>query len=202
MRVWVIVCVLPVVFSALALSMTAHAQSAKAGAKLRYEPSASGKVVRVLSQETPVRLIGRKGFWINVEVAESKGWLSIKELSASKRALTKTLNTGRQTRGDIVATSAARGLTSEDLVSAKPDFDAFGQLISLGVSVGEAENFSREGLLATRDLAILSGRTGSSAPTTALRGGSGTKKKAGEEKDADWEDYEDDDEDNDEDGDD
>ena len=59
--------------------MTTYAQNAKAGAKLRSEPSASGNIVRVLSQETPVDLIGRKGFWINVKVAESKGWLSIKE---------------------------------------------------------------------------------------------------------------------------
>ena len=155
--------------------MTTYAQNAKAGAKLRSEPSASGNIVRVLSQETPVDLIGRKGFWINVKVAESKGWLSIKELSASKKGSTRALNTGRQTKGNIVATSAARGLTAEDLVSARPDFDAFGQLTGLGVSVGDAEK--------------------------ASKGVSGTEKKVKKAKNADGDEDEDEDEDE-EDGDD
>ena len=133
-------------------------------------------------------LIGRKGFWINVKVAESKGWLSIKELSASKKGSTRALNTGRQTKGNIVATSAARGLTAEDLVSARPDFDAFGQLTGLGVSVGDAEKFSRDGQLATRELAMLSGSTGSTgskAPMKASKGVSGTEKKVKKAKNAD-----------------
>ena len=201
MRIWKHVCLLAVAFSTLALSMTTYAQNAKAGAKLRSEPSASGNIVRVLSQETPVDLIGRKGFWINVKVAESKGWLSIKELSASKKGSTRALNTGRQTKGNIVATSAARGLTAEDLVSARPDFDAFGQLTGLGVSVGDAEKFSRDGQLATRELAMLSGPTGSKAPMKASKGVSGTEKKVKKAKNADGDDDDDEDEDE-EDGDD
>ena len=191
------VCLLGVTLSAFA-STTTHAQSAKAGATLRAEPTASGKVVKVLSEAAPVDVIGRKGFWINVKVVESEGWLSIKELSASKSGSKMPINTGRQTKGNIVATSAARGLTAEDLTSANPDFDAFGQLTGLGVAAGDAEKFAKEGQLASRELAMLSGPTGSKSRVAVTTGASGTKKKVTKAKSTD----EDADDDEEEDGDD
>ena len=197
MRILRVVCLLGVTLSAFA-SMTTHAQSAKAGATLRAEPTASGKVVKVLSEAAPVDVIGRKGFWINVKVVESEGWLSIKELSASKSGSKMPINTGRQTKGNIVATSAARGLTAEDLTSANPDFDAFGQLTGLGVTAGDAEQFAKEGKLASRELAMLSGPTGSKSRVAVTTGASGTKKKVTKAKSTD----EDADDDEEEDGDD
>jgi hypothetical protein len=197
MRILRVVCLLGVTLSAFA-STTTHAQSAKAGATLRAEPTASGKVVKVLSEAAPVDVIGRKGFWINVKVVESEGWLSIKELSASKSGSKMPINTGRQTKGNIVATSAARGLTAEDLTSANPDFDAFGQLTGLGVTAGDAEQFAKEGKLASRELAMLSGPTGSKSRVAVTTGASGTKKKATKAKSTD----EDADDDEEEDGDD
>jgi len=197
MRILRVVCLLGVTLSAFA-STTTHAQSAKAGATLRAEPTASGKVVKVLSEAAPVDVIGRKGFWINVKVVESEGWLSIKELSASKSGSKMPINTGRQTKGNIVATSAARGLTAEDLTSAKPDFDAFGQLTGLGVTAGDAEQFAKEGKLASRELAMLSGPTGSKSRVAVTTGASGTKKKVTKAKSTD----EDADDDEEEDGDD
>jgi hypothetical protein len=197
MRILRVVCLLGVTLSAFA-STTTHAQSAKAGATLRAEPTASGKVVKVLSEAAPVDVIGRKGFWINVKVVESEGWLSIKELSASKSGSKMPINTGRQTKGNIVATSAARGLTAEDLTSANPDFDAFGQLTGLGVAAGDAEQFAKEGKLASRELAMLSGPTGSKSRVAVTTGASGTKKKVIKAKSTD----EDADDDEEEDGDD
>jgi hypothetical protein len=197
MRILRVVCLLGVTLSAFA-STTTHAQSAKAGATLRAEPTASGKVVKVLSEAAPVDVIGRKGFWINVKVVESEGWLSIKELSASKSGSKMPINTGRQTKGNIVATSAARGLTAEDLTSANPDFDAFGQLTGLGVAAGDAEQFAKEGKLASRELAMLSGPTGSKSRVAVTTGASGTKKKVTKAKSTD----EDADDDEEEDGDD
>ena len=197
MRILRVVCLLGVTLSAFA-STTTHAQSAKAGATLRAEPTASGKVVKVLSEGAPVNVIGRKGFWINVEVSDSEGWLSIKELSASKSGSKMPINTGRQTKGNIVATSAARGLTAEDLTSANPDFDAFGQLTGLGVTAGDAEQFAKEGSLASRELAMLSGPTGSKSGVAVTTGASGTKKKVTKAKSTD----EDADDDEEEDGDD
>ena len=197
MRILRVVCLLGVTLSAFA-STTTHAQSAKAGATLRAEPTASGKVVKVLSEAAPVDVIGRKGFWINVKVVESEGWLSIKELSASKSGSKMPINTGRQTKGNIVATSAARGLTAEDLTSANPDFGAFGQLTGLGVTAGDAEQFAKEGKLASRELAMLSGPTGSKSRVAVTTGASGAKKKVTKAKSTD----EDADDDEEEDGDD
>jgi hypothetical protein len=197
MRILRVVCLLGVTLSAFA-STTTHAQSAKAGATLRAEPTASGKVVKVLSEAAPVDVIGRKGFWINVKVVESEGWLSIKELSASKSGSKMPINTGRQTKGNIVATSAARGLTAEDLTSANPDFDAFGQLTGLGVTAGDAEQFAKEGKLASRELAMLSGPTGSKSRVAVTTGASRAKKKVTKAKSTD----EDADDDEEEDGDD
>jgi uncharacterized protein YraI len=184
MTIWRVVCVLAVTLSAFA-SSTTHAQNAKAGATLRAEPTANGKVVKVLSEAVPVNVIGRKGFWINIKVAESEGWLSIKELVASKSGSTTPVNTGRQTKGNIVATSAARGLTAEDLISASPDFDAFGQLTGLGVTAGDAEQFAKEGQLSPRELAMLSGSPGTKSRVAASKGASGTKKKSTKAKDTD-----------------
>lgn len=191
MSIWKITHLLAVALSAWALSMAAHAQNAKAGATLRAEPSATGKVVKVLGQEAPVTLLGRKGFWINVKVSESEGWLSMKELLASKKGSARAVNTGRQTKGNIVATSAARGLTAEDLLSAKPDFNAFGQLTGLRVSASEAEKFAKDGGVATRELAMLSGPTGSKAPAANAQGMSDMKKKVKRAEDAEGEEDED-----------
>jgi uncharacterized protein YraI len=198
MRILRVVCLLAVALSAF-LSTTTHAQSAKAGATLRAEPTAGGKVVKVLSEAAPVNVIGRKGFWINVKVVDSEGWLSIKELSASKSGSRTSINTGRQTKGNIVVTSAARGLTSEDLTSAKPDFDAFGQLTMLGVTAGDAAQFAKEGQLASRELAMLSGPTGSKSGVADTKGASGKKKRVTKAQSA-GDDDEDDDEDEDEEG--
>ena len=190
---------LAVALSAFA-STTTHAQNAKAGATLRAEPTASGKVVKVLSEAAPVNVIGRKGFWINVKIAGSEGWLSIKELSASKRGSRTSINTGRQTKGNIVATSAARGLTAEDLTSAKPDFDAFGQLTMLGVTAGDAAQFAKEGQLASRELKMLSGPTGSKSGVADTKGASGKKKKVTKAQSKGDDDDDDDEEDDEEDG--
>lgn len=184
MRIWRLVCLLAVIWGAFA-STTTHAQNAKAGATLRAEPSSSGKVVKVLSEVAPVNVIDRKGFWINVKLDESEGWLSIKELSASNSGSKTPINTGRQTKGNIVATSAARGLTAEDLLSANPDFDAFGKLTGLGVTAGDAEQFAKDGQLGPRKLAMLSGPNGLKPQVAVTRGASGTKKKATNSKNTD-----------------
>lgn len=192
MKICRVVYLLAVTLGAFA-STTTLAQNAKAGATLRAEPSASGKAVKVLSEAAPVNVIGRKGFWINVKLDESEGWLPIKELSVSNSGSKTQLNTGRLTKGNIVATSAARGLTAEDLLSANPDFVAFSHLTGLGVAVGDAEQFAKDGQLEPRNLTMLSGHTDSKSRVAATKGASVTKKKVTKLKNTAHDDDDDDD---------
>ena len=183
---------LVLLLSVTTLHSTAFAQSAKAGASLRKKPTDTSEVAKLIEKETPLKLIGRKGFWVNVQVSGAEGWLSIKDIAAGKKT-SSAINTGRQTKGNIIATSAARGLTAENLLTAKPDFDAFGALSNFRVSVVDGEKFASEGQLITRDLALLAGPAGLGQPKSA-KGETAAKKKLGTKQANDDDDDDDDDE--------
>lgn len=149
----------------------AHAQTTVGAVGLRAEAQPDAKVVQKLADKAAVKVLKRQGFWVEVEASGAKGWLKVSEISLGSGATGATglggLDTGRTGKGNIVSTTAARGLTAKELVAAKPDPQQVTQLKGLAVSASAADAFAKAGGLAVRQVALLSGATNDSVATTA-----------------------------------
>lgn len=184
-------CSLHVVFSSIAA-----AQDLTAPAPLRAEPSSEAKVVKQLPANTAVKVLKRQGFYVEVEASGAKGWLKASEVSLSKSSGggLSNLDTGRTGKGNIVSTSAARGLSPKDVIAAKPDHQQVEELKKLGVSASAADEFAAQGGLQSRKLALLmppQGSTGGAASPKTARDGKaaqGSAKKPASKKKSDEED--------------
>ena len=87
----------------------------------------------------------------------SRGWLKASSVSLGVGSSGLTgLGSGREGKGNIVSTSAARGLSSKELVAAKPDFSQVDELQRLAVDSKSAEGFASSGKLVNRSIAMLS----------------------------------------------
>ncbi len=177
----------------LGLSMasvfSAQAQTLNKAADLKASPVADAKTIKSLISGTAVKLAKREGFWVEVDAGGVKGWLKLSDITMGSGATggIGALDMGRTGKGNIVSTSAARGLSAKELVAAKPDVQEFESLKTLGVSAQEAEQFAQAGGLKTRTVAMLSAPAGPSSIDTskaAASGGSkGKKSKADDDED-------------------
>jgi len=148
----------------------AHAQATVGAVGLRAEAQPDAKVVQKLAAKASLKLLKRQGFWVEVEASGVKGWLKVSEISLGPGATGATglggLDTGRTGKGNIVSTTAARGLTVKELVAAKPDPQQVTQLKGLAVSASAADAFAKAGGLAVRQVALLSGVSNDSDATS------------------------------------
>ena len=147
------------------VSFSAFAQTLTAATDLKESQSADSKTLKNLPANTPVKLVKREGFWVEVEAAGAKGWvkLSTVNMGAQSPGL-NPMDTGRSGKGNIVSTSAARGLSAKDLTLAKPDPAQFTELQKLAVSGADADKFAKFGGLSTRQIALLAASPTSAAP--------------------------------------
>lgn len=149
----------------------ATAQTTVGAVGLRAEAQPDAKVVQKLADKAAVKVLKRQGFWVEVEAAGAKGWLKVSEISLGSGAPAAGglggLDTGRTGKGNIVSTSAARGLTAKELVAAKPDPQQVAQLKGLAVTASAADAFAKAGGLTVRQVALLSGATADVASTPA-----------------------------------
>lgn len=173
----------------LASVFSVHAQTLNKAADLKANPAGDAKTVKNLPSGSAVKLAKREGFWVEVDAGGAKGWLKLSDISMGSGATSGigALDTGRTGKGNIVSTSAARGLSAKELVAAKPDVQEFESLKTLGVSSQEAEQFAQAGGLKTRSVTMLSAPAASSSNDTtkaATSGGSKAKKsKADDDED-------------------
>ena len=134
-----------------------HAQTLNKAVDLRVSPTADAKLLKNLPVGTALKLIKREGFWVEVDASGIKGWLKLSDVSMSQGATSGigALDTGRTSKGNIVSTSAARGLTAKELVSAKPDLVELEHLKSLSISAQEAQQFAQAAGLKSRTVLLL-----------------------------------------------
>lgn len=173
----------------MASVLSAQAQSLNKAADLKASPAADAKTLKSLTSGTAVKLAKREGFWVEVDAGGAKGWLKLSDITMGAGATggIGALDTGRTGKGNIVSTSAARGLSAKELVAAKPDVQEFESLKTLGVSSQDAEQFAQAGGLKTRTVAMLSAPAASSNNETgkaaASGGPKGKKSKADDDED-------------------
>ncbi len=179
-------------------SWTSAAQELSAPASLRAEPSPDAKVLKQLPANAALKVLRRQGFYLEVESGGAKGWLKASEVSTAKTAGggLSNLDSGRSGKGNIVSTSAARGLSSKDVIASKPDHAQVEELKKLGVSASVADDFATQGGLQNRKLALLAappqGGKGSPTSSQTARDGKASqgspKKSAGRKKTGDEDD--------------
>lgn len=162
------------------LSTPAGAQATARDAILRADPQAGAREVARLAAGTRLAILKRDGFWVQAGAGGARGWLRMTELSFAQpggAANLATIDSGRLGKHNIVASSAARGLSADELRQAAPDFAAVAALASLGAEPAALRAFRNQGGLDTVTVAPLRLRaaavpaTAQSAPsTTAAKG--------------------------------
>ena len=180
-----------VAFGLLLLPSFARAQATSAPTDLLASPQAGAKVLKALPPKTNLKISTRQGFWLEVEAAGSKGWVKATAVQFGSGAKTLGgIDTGRTGKGNIVSTSAARGLSPKELVAAKPDFGQVDRLQRLAVSSQEGEAFAGMARLPTRKLALLQAPPEGKTPAATSGGASSKTRKAKKASDEDDEDDE------------
>lgn len=111
----------------LPLSALAETGVALKDDQIRTEPYSDAKVAGSIARNQKVEILSRKGAWLNIKTTKTKGWvrlLSVKRGTASAGASSSdvlNLASGRSGTGKVVATTGVRGLSEQDLKTAKFD---------------------------------------------------------------------------------
>lgn len=118
-----------VLFTAVLFS--AEVGTTRSTAKILSAPKSDAKVVGQLAQNSRVEIMERRGAWLRVKRDGTSGWLRLHQVRLGEGAQktssegTKMLwnvgQTGRSGASGIVATTGVRGLSADDLKTAKPD---------------------------------------------------------------------------------
>lgn|GEM_PF-1692199 len=173
---------------ALAKLSPVLAQSVREDVALSDKPDGQ-QVAAKLKAGTPVKPLKRQGFWVEVDAGGKTGWLKVSAINfAGATGGTTAIDTGRLGTGNIVATSAVRGLSAKDLLNGKPNFDEAAKLEALVVQPQAAQAFLvAGGVTAVADRVQLTApRSAPVAPASAgavNAGGVGAAKKKGDD---DW----------------
>ncbi len=140
----------------------------------------------ILPSGITVKVVERQGFWVRVDVSGRTGWIKASVLSfSSGSAGPIAIDSGRLATGNIVSTSAARGLSAKDLVSGQPNMVELAWLESRSISP------DIQAFLASGGVVAISGRIQLAAPKPAAaapgQGFSGDTKNVPKKKnDDDW----------------
>ena len=128
---------------------------------LRAEPFADAKTVGSLAKNDSVEILTKKGAWLQVKSKKSTGWvrlLSVKRGGASSSgSAISDVASGRTGTGKVVSTTGIRGLSAEELKTAKFNEAEMAKMENYGISADEAQKFAIAGGLSTSQLAYLKG---------------------------------------------
>ena len=133
---------------------------------LRGAASATAPRVGSAARGAGVEVLARQGGWTLVRVAGNSGWvrvLSVRaEAPASAAALGGLVEAGttRRDPGQVVAVAGLRGLTEEQLKTARFDAAELARLHQYAATRADAEQFARAAALQPRELGYLAGPAG------------------------------------------
>ena len=114
---------------------------------LLEEPMANATGIANLPAKKSVKIIRRKGFWIEVLAEKKTGWIKISGLrfradESFKGSLT-SLKSGREGIENNVAATGARGLEASTIKLAKPNYKAFAKLKLVTINNELSEELGR-----------------------------------------------------------
>jgi len=157
------------IFSSFLIFLICNAAVAQTGTfkineTLRAEPGEQSGPSGNVSAGSKFEVIERKGFWAKVKADRATGWAKLSGLnldagssggSGNPAALLGGLASGRTGSGNIVSASGTRGLSAEELATAKPDMNAVEQVKRQAVAAGVAANYAQSAGLGTRQIDYL-----------------------------------------------
>lgn len=128
--------------------------------ELKNEPYRDARAIGALVAGDRVEILRKRGGWYQVRSVRGNGWvrmLSVRRGEARKggavdAAELLALATGRAGTGQVVSATGIRGLSEEELKSAKYDASEVRKLELFGVTPAQAREFAASGGLKPRDV--------------------------------------------------
>lgn len=110
---------------------SAEIGTTRSAANLLSAPKSDAKTVGRVAENSRVEIMERRGAWLRIKRDSASGWLRLHQVrlgegaqktsSEGTKMLWKVGQTGRSGASGIVATTGVRGLSADDLKTAKPD---------------------------------------------------------------------------------
>ena len=130
---------------------------------IRAEPYADAKTTGKFSRGDKLEILTKQGAWLKVKTAKTSGWvrlLSVKRGTSSAGGTSNAegvlnMATGRSGTGQVVATTGVRGLSEEDLKSAKFNEAEVKKLEGYTQSAEQGQKFAGSGGLKATKFAYL-----------------------------------------------
>jgi hypothetical protein len=167
----------------LLLSTAAVAQEIKKDTPLVTSDQPGASSVGIAKSGARAKILERKGFWVKIEAGEVIGWTKISALQFGGAGSGKiAIDTGRMSNGNIVSSSAARGMTKGEFLDAAPNAAPLAVLKDQVPPAEAIVKFAEAGKLTPRKIAALA--VPAASPTPATEGG-GAKKSSSQPKE-DW----------------
>ena len=145
------------------LAFAGDAGTALKADSVRAEPFADAKTTGSLNKGDSVDILTKKGAWLQIKSKKSAGWvrlLSVKRGGASSgNALGGAIDvaSGRAGTGKVVSTTGIRGLSAEELKSAKFNEEEMKKMESYTTSASDGMKFASAGGLNKSSLAYFKG---------------------------------------------
>ncbi len=170
----------------------ASAQTLKEETRLHDKPMGTPQGA-VLVSGSSLKVLERQGFWLRVEASGRSGWVKAGAVSfSSAPSGPASIDTGRLGGNNIVASSAARGLSAKDLMNGSPRMDEVEKLAQYTISdLAEVSAFMAQGAVTPLSQRIVL-KVPAARPTAATAGANpaGTTdtatKAQGKKNDNDW----------------
>lgn len=150
MKEYIFILLLAVLLLPVPLSAAEKGIALKAD-NIRSEPYSDAKSFGKIARGEKLEILGKKGAWLNVKTAKSRGWvrlLSVKRgtIGGGKEASSLLyIATGRAGTGKVVATTGVRGLNEEELKNAKYDEAEIKMLESYTQTAEQGRQFAQNG---------------------------------------------------------
>jgi hypothetical protein len=148
---------------AVGTTLAGEAGTALKADDLKAEPFRDAKTLGSLTAGDNVEILNKQGGWFQVKSKKGSGWvrmLSIRRGEPRKgsgdAAGVLGLASGRAGTGKVVATTGIRGLSEEELKSAKYNEMELRKAESFAATEAEARRFAAEGKLVARKVKYLS----------------------------------------------
>jgi hypothetical protein len=134
--------------------------------ELMATPYRDAKTAGKLPSNTTVDVLERRGGWLRISARGKTGWARLYQIRAGEgpeakntggglTALKNVSQTGRSGSQGIVATTGIRGLSAEELTSAKPNPKAVESMEANRASDSSARDFARTAGLKDKDVPFL-----------------------------------------------
>jgi hypothetical protein len=142
-------------------ALATEAGTALKADSMRAEPYTDAKIVGSFMKDEKLQILSRQGAWLRVKTSKATGWvrlLSVKRgttTTASQSSGALSVASGRAGTGQVVATTGVRGLSEQELKSAKFNEAEISKMESMTMKTDQGQKFAVSGGLQASKLNYL-----------------------------------------------